>query len=101
MKTTNLCTGNLAPDFKAGVNDDMVAIEEIGDINREIVYHGDVLNTESRIQEKCNEFDSNLLISYSLYNIFRNSDGFKFDEIGAINLKGKQKSTELFIVSKG
>ena len=61
----------------------MVTVVEVGDIKREIVYHRDKLNTAARIQEICNEFDSNLLISYDLYNIFMNSDGFKFNEIGA------------------
>ena len=39
------------PDFKAGLHVGEVISAQIGDIKREIVYNGDVLNTSARIQE--------------------------------------------------
>jgi len=40
-----------------------VICAQIGDIKREIVYNGDVLNTTARIEEQCNKYDSELIIS--------------------------------------
>ena len=90
---------DLIPEFKAGVNGGEVTVVEIGDIKREIVYHGDVLNTGARIQEKCNEYNSSLLISHDLYKVFKSNENFRFDAIGAISLKGKERPVGLFRVS--
>ena len=45
------------PEIKACINGDIVTVLEIGDINREIVYRGDLSNTAARIQDKCNGFN--------------------------------------------
>ena len=56
------------PDFKAGLHFGEVISAQIGDIKREIIYNGDVLNTSARIQEQCNVFTRELLISGVLLN---------------------------------
>ena len=47
----------VVPEFKAGVNAGVVTVAEIGSIKREIAYHGDVVNTASRLRSACNEFN--------------------------------------------
>jgi adenylate cyclase len=51
------------PEFKAGIHRGSVSVAEVGEINTQIAYHGDVVNTTSRIQELCNVYNTNLLVS--------------------------------------
>jgi len=54
---------NTTPIFKAGIHRGVVSVAEVGEINTQIAYHGDVVNTTSRIQELCNKYKSHLLVS--------------------------------------
>ena len=42
------------PIFNAGMDAGVVTVTEIGDIKRDLAFHGDVLNTAARIQGLCN-----------------------------------------------
>src|SRR5690606_14690721 len=54
---------DLVPCFKAGLHLGKVTAVEIGEIKRDIAYHGDTLNTAARIQGMCNQYDKKILIS--------------------------------------
>lgn len=88
---------NCSPVFKAGINEGVVTVTEVGKYKKEIAYHGDTINTAARIQGKCNEFDQELLISENLKNKLENST-FEFEPLGNIPLKGKAKEVEIFAV---
>ncbi|MCK5704588.1 MAG: adenylate/guanylate cyclase domain-containing protein [Cyclobacteriaceae bacterium] len=88
------------PFFKAGVHLGDVTVSEVGIVKREIAYHSDVLNTAARIQGKCNEFKSELLISEELKNNLKDQEIFKFKHIGGISLKGKQQLVNIYKVGK-
>ena len=45
--------GNV-PKFKGGAHVGSVVVTEVGKLKKELVYHGDVVNTTSRIIGKCN-----------------------------------------------
>ena len=83
-------TYNIVPEFKAGLNCGTVTVCEIGEIKKEIAYHGDVLNTASRIQGLCNLYDKEVLISESLNKAMPKERSFKRELIGEISLKGKE-----------
>jgi adenylate cyclase len=51
----------LVPEFKAGLHSGMVTAVEIGELKRDIAYHGDTLNTAARIQSVYNEYGKSLL----------------------------------------
>lgn len=53
----------LNPEFKAGVNSGSVTVAEVGEMKREIVYHSDAINTALKIQDVCQDYDKDLLIS--------------------------------------
>lgn len=90
----------LVPSFKAGVDCGKVTAVEIGDVKRDIAYHGDILNTASRIQSLCNSVDRTLLISKSLQDTLPGNQMFRTESLGALTLKGKENSVEIFAVSK-
>lgn len=84
------------PTFKAGLHVGEVISAQIGDIKREIVYNGDVLNTSARIQEQCNKFKRELLISGILLNQLNIDNEYRAEKIDTVKLRGKENSLELF-----
>ncbi|WP_316818323.1 adenylate/guanylate cyclase domain-containing protein [Pedobacter nyackensis] len=85
------------PHFKAGLHMGKVTVVEIGDIKRDIAYHGDTLNTASRIQSLCNEHHKNFLISAYMLASLEPNDHIRTEPIGMILLRGK--STKVGILS--
>lgn len=88
---------NIVPRFKAGLNSGIVTVAEVGKYKKEIAYHGDTINTAARIQGKCNELEQKLLISENLKTKLNNTD-FVFDNLGSIELKGKESQLLLYAV---
>ena len=84
------------PQFKAGAHAGVAVVTEVGEIKREITYHGDTLNTASRIQGMCNVFDAEMLISESLYEIIKPYSEYTLTDVGCISLKGKKNEVRLF-----
>ncbi|MGB2960067.1 MAG: adenylate/guanylate cyclase domain-containing protein [Bacteroidota bacterium] len=84
------------PEFKAGVNLGDVMVAEVGELKKEIAYHGDALNTAARIQEKCNEFAKRILISGKVRDALSGHPGQDFGEVGSIRLKGKEKPVNIY-----
>ena len=87
----------LLPEFKAGIHGGMVIVAEVGEIKREIAYHGDTINTAARIQSMCNTYKAKLLASKQLLNSLQSSD-FSFKSVGEVMLRGKEKSTLIYTV---
>ena len=90
----------LVPKFKAGIHGGWVVVTSVGKQKQEIVYHGDVLNTTSRIEGKCHEFKQELLISETLLNYIELDEDFKKEEMGKIELKGKADKLVLYGVKR-
>ena len=87
------------PEFKAGLHYGHVMAGEIGVVKRDIAFSGDVMNTTSRIQEKCNELGVDILISkYLIDKLGMSETGYQARELGVIQLKGKMQKVSLFTV---
>ncbi|TDQ11833.1 adenylate/guanylate cyclase domain-containing protein [Pedobacter metabolipauper] len=83
------------PSFKAGLHSGLVTAVEIGNIKREIAYHGDILNTAARIQSLCNHYGKKLLASAYFVNGLSQTSSFQIEHLGMVNLKGKSQDTEI------
>ena len=90
---------NIVPEFKAGFHIGTVTTGEIGIIKKEIIFTGDVLNTTSRIQGKCNDYNVDILLSEVLKNKLTETNNYKFKEIGSSELRGKNEEVKLYAVS--
>jgi adenylate cyclase len=77
------------PEFKAGAHTGTVTAVEIGEVKRDIAYHGDTLNTAARIQSVCNEYGKSFLVSKDLLNKVGLHPDMRSQELGMILLKGK------------
>ena len=90
----------VAPAFKAGLHNGPVTVGEIGSVKREIVYSGDVLNTTSRIQELCNRYKVDCLISGQALSLLEGQNGFEAIQLGDIKLRGKEEMIYLNSVAE-
>ncbi|MFK7906617.1 MAG: adenylate/guanylate cyclase domain-containing protein [Chitinophagales bacterium] len=86
------------PQFKAGLNCGKIVVAEVGEIKREIAYHGDTINTAARIQGQCNALGKSLLISEFLKNQLVSENGFSIEHVGDLLLKGKEQSVNVYSV---
>lgn len=88
------------PGFKAGLHTGKVTVGEIGDIKKEIIFTGDVLNTTSRIQGLCNTYNVDMLISRDLMNQLNFDTQFQINDLGENQLKGKDEKIQLFTIRR-
>lgn len=81
----------LIPSFKAGIHWGKVIVGEVGIIKRDITYSGDVMNTTSRIRNKCKEFGVEIIASVDLLAELSLNKTYSARPLGAIHLRGKRK----------
>ena len=91
---------DIVPEFKAGINSGIVIVTEVGIIKKEIAYHSDVLNTAARIQGKCNDLNSQLLISEEVKESLDPDNNLIFEDVGIFELRGKQVGVRLYSVTQ-
>jgi adenylate cyclase len=77
------------PVFKAGMHIGKVTVVEIGDIKKDIAYHGDTLNVSARIQSVCNEYHKDFLVSDALIEKIGVMKTLRLERLGLVLLKGK------------
>ena len=91
---------SIFPEFRAGLHSGEVVTGEMGEIKKEIVYMGDVVNTTARILDQCKEMESDFMVSQEIINGISNDSG-KYDikSIGEKKLRGKKNMIELFSIA--
>jgi adenylate cyclase len=91
-----LASYGIVPEFKAGLHVGDVMVTEVGKFKKDIVYHGDVMNTTSRIEGKCKDLDEKILISHPLLDHLNVNGRYKFEQKGEIQLRGKKEPIKLY-----
>ena len=88
----------VAPSFKAGAHCGTVISTEVGNFGSEMAYHGDVLNTTSRIQTLCSKLGQDFLISEDLFAKLPLPlpHGFLSVKAGFFELRGKKNGILIF-----
>jgi adenylate cyclase len=91
----------IVPEFKAGASIGMVTVVEIGDVKKEIAYHGNTLNTAARIEAVCNLYGEKLLVSKKLYDeLAKENSSYTYTKVAETQLKGKQGITEIYSINR-
>ena len=88
----------IVPEFKAGLHGGPVVTSEIGDLRKDIVHSGDTVNTASRIESQCRPLGRKLLISGSLLARMPENLGLILEDLGPVELRGKEVDVRLFSV---
>ena len=91
----------LFPQFKAGIHLGDVVVTEVGGLKSEIAYHGDTINTASRLCSEAKNTDSNLLISAELLGFLKYIDeNYRLESVGLVKFKGKKHDVAAFSVNE-
>ncbi|MCB1327283.1 MAG: adenylate/guanylate cyclase domain-containing protein [Spirochaetales bacterium] len=87
------------PEFRAGLHIGEVVAGEMGDLRKEIVYLGDLMNTTARLVEACKEAGSNVVISDELLSRLSLPPGMSARPLGSLALRGRQSELVLHALS--
>lgn len=87
---------NFVPRVQAGIHTGSLVTAEIGEIKTQIVFHGNTMNTTSRILDKCKEINLELMVSDQLIRMLGMTNKYKIIPVGNIKLKGKKSGMDLF-----
>jgi adenylate cyclase len=86
----------MSPEFKAGIHYGTVVVGLIGDLKREFVFNGDVLNTTARMQELCNQYKQELIVSRNVLTKINFPENLEQEYLGKIQLRGKENEVHLY-----
>lgn len=86
------------PEFKAGLHGGKIVVTWVGEVKKEIVYCGDVMNTTARIQEDCKRLKAEFLISGELLNRIPHLGDFTVQYLERTIPRGKEKAIKLYRV---
>ncbi len=86
------------PQFRAGLHTGECIVTWVGEVRREIVYIGDVLNTAARIQEQCKVHEKDILVSEDLLNLIDSKQVFHTTFVDEIIPRGKERSIKIWSV---
>jgi adenylate cyclase len=89
------------PIFKSGLHRGVVSVAEVGEINTQIAYHGDVVNTTSRIQELCNVYNTHLLVSEIFMNGMESPPPNFKENAAEITLRGRSQPVTIYTLEMG
>ena len=86
------------PAFKAGCHGGEVVTAEVGDLKRDIVHSGDVVNTAARIEGECRPRGRRLLVSETLLDRMPTLPEVTVERLGPAALRGKAEPVGLAAV---
>nr|WP_237390540.1 adenylate/guanylate cyclase domain-containing protein [Fulvivirga sediminis] len=90
----------LCPVFKASLHMGMITVAEVGELKSEVAYHGDVINTASRVQDLCNYYNCPLLVTEEVANAFRDNEAYDVCFVAETSLKGKSNEVKIFTIKQ-
>ena len=86
----------VTPTFRGGIAVGPVTVIEVGDVKREVVYHGDVLNTAARLLDTCKTRNESLLVSRSVGEAVQGDSRLQEGWHGEVPLRGKREPVEAY-----
>jgi adenylate cyclase len=97
QKTHFLKKYGLAPVFTASINEGKVMAAEVGQIKRELAFHGDVLNTAARIQKQCKPYKKQILVTHDFGSkLLKTESGYSVKYVDTVKFFGKGKAIKLY-----
>ncbi len=93
-----LATYGVVPGFKAALHGGEVIVTELGHRRKELAYHGDVLNTASRLLGRSSDLGKALVISSFCKEKLEGNDTFSISFVEQMKLRGKQDESAIYEV---
>lgn len=77
------------PSFRSGMHAGTVVVAEVGDLRRDIVYSGDVVNAAARLLQSCRPEGCEALVSRQALRLLTLPDGVRVRERAGLLLRGR------------
>jgi adenylate cyclase len=87
------------PRFRAGLHGGTVTAGELGDLRRQIVFVGDILNTAARLEEYAKRTGLELVVSDALLKRLELPPGVLARRCGELELRGKEAPVAAYSLS--
>jgi len=88
-----------APRLRGALHGGPVITGEVGGSRRAIVYHGDVMNTTSRIEQATRDLERQFLVSSDAMERLADLGGFVVDDLGLQRLRGRAAAVHVYAVA--
>jgi adenylate cyclase len=89
----------MVPRFRAGLHGGTVTAGELGDLRRQIVFVGDILNTAARLEEYAKRAGLDLVVSDALLRRLELPAGVLARRCGELELRGKEAPVAAYSLS--
>jgi adenylate cyclase len=89
----------VAPRLRAALHAGSVISGEIGDTKRDIVFHGDVMNTAARLEQATRSLQRGFLVSADAVGRLGTTDGYTLEPLGPQVLRGRAAPVEVYAVT--
>ena len=87
------------PRVRGAIHAGRVIVGEVGGSKRDIVFHGDVLNTASRLEQLARERNSRLVVSATALERCRGTELYALEDLGAHVLRGRASPMLVYAVA--
>src|SRR5262249_43242288 len=88
------------PRFRGGLHGGPVTGGELGDLRRQIVFVGDILNTAARLEEYAKRMNLDLVVSGALLAPPAPPDGVRAARCGELALRGKEARVDAYSLTE-
>jgi len=88
------------PRLRAALHLGEVIAGEVGETRRAIVYHGDVMNTASRLEQATRELGCRFIASADAVAALDSHAAYQLKDLGALRLRGRMEPTRAWAVEQ-
>lgn len=89
----------VVPRLRAALHAGPVIAGEVGESRRAIVFHGDVMNTTSRIEQATRDLERQFLVSSDAIERLDGVDGHALEDLGPQRLRGRAAPVRVYSVT--
>jgi len=91
----------VAPGIRAALHAGPVITGEIGGSKRDIVFHGDVMNTAARLEQATRDLDRRFLVSAEALSRLAGTERYALEPLGPQALRGRAAPVEVYACAEG
>lgn len=88
------------PGLRAALHLGEVIAGEVGEQRRAIVYHGDVMNTASRLEQATRDLGCRFIASADAVQALHSTDDYQLKDLGALKLRGRKEPIRAWAVER-
>lgn len=89
----------VAPRVRGALHAGPVISGEVGKTKREIVFHGDVMNTTARLEQLTRDLDRSFIVSADALAHIEERDGYVVEDLGERTLRGRAAPVVVYSVT--